>query len=716
MRLDHPTFRFSARAPHLVLLYAMFFAMLLAFATPRAAGAAADPKTIAKCQAGLAKAGAKFVAKKIGTLAKCTDGVFKCIQTVDETADAGVKRTACIEKARAKCAGALTAITAARQAFVAGAIKACAALDAAQVTANDGLGYTGLDCSDFGGAVTDLTSLTGCLAKQHDCLASQIFQLQVPRVLELLQFTPPAAVTVASADADALACLDDAGGTGADVNDVALGKSVAKCQKAVEKIGAKLASKRLAALSKCVTTLFACAETKTGADLTKCNTKAKAGCAKAFIKNDETSTALGAAVAKSCGDPLVFPAFLSPAGGNLQALLPSALVAAPRAVSLGCFPLVTVADYQACLVRNLLDLADDLVGFEAPRTESLLADVGCTVDGCSAGPPTNGPGITQILTAAGDGTHAFAADTDASGFATDAAGNVYVSGGISKNVFKITLDGTITQILDASGDGQGHPCNFPGALAVGPNDTLYVACDTYVFKLAGGSITPIIGPAGDGSPDGDLRFASALAIGPDESVYVAGGASDNAFKITKAGTITKILTELGDGNHTVSEPRGIVLDSQGNVFVTSLLVDDGTVFKIATNGTVTADITTLSEPSTMVAFGDTFYIVDYNEVVKRAPNGTITTVLDSTGDGQGHTLNYPNGLALDAVGNLYVACRDTDNAFKVTPGGVVTQVIGPDGDGDGHLLDRPFYIAVDGEGRIYTGSTTLDNAFRIVLP
>lgn len=48
---------------------------------------------------------------------------------------------------------------------------------------------------------------------------------------------------------------------------------------------------------------------------------------------------------------------------------------------------------------------------------------------------------------------------------------------------------------------------------------------------------------------------------------------------------------------------------------------------------------------------------------------TITKIIDSTGDGMGNTLTSPRGIAVDALGNVYVAGGITNNAFKITPGG-----------------------------------------------
>ena len=77
--------------------------------------------------------------------------------------------------------------------------------------------------------------------------------------------------------------------------------------------------------------------------------------------------------------------------------------------------------------------------------------------------------ITQILDASGDGTHPLDYPID---IAVDGDGNVYVPGAISDNVFKITPSGAITQILDASGDGT-HAFEAPNGIAVDRNGNVY---------------------------------------------------------------------------------------------------------------------------------------------------------------------------------------------------------------------------------------------------
>jgi hypothetical protein len=355
------------------------------------------------------------------------------------------------------------------------------------------------------------------------------------------------------------------------------------------------------------------------------------------------------------------------------------------------------------------------VTFETPRTESLLTSVGCSLDKCEGGgpPPPDVPGITQIVNAAGDGTHAL---TTVRVVAADADGNAYVGGQGSNNVFKITRGGAITHILGPDGDGQGHGCDGPRAIVVGPNNTLYVGCKNYVFKMttAGGAITPILRNIGDGSQTGGFRGAGGMVVTPDETVYVTGALTDNAFKITKAGVVTKLIDENGDNlGHELLDPEGIAVDAQGSAYVTD--IEQGGVFKITSAGAISLLLTS-GFPTKILVRGDVLYFSNLYEVMKRTPDGTLSKVIDSNGDEQGHELDTPVGIAFDSVGNLYVTGGQSDNVFQVTPGGAKTQIIGPDGDGKGNLLDGPEDVAVDGNDRIITGSFGTSNAFRIILP
>ena len=107
------------------------------------------------------------------------------------------------------------------------------------------------------------------------------------------------------------------------------------------------------------------------------------------------------------------------------------------------------------------------------------------------------------------------------------------------------------------------------------------------------------------------------------------------------------------------------------------------------------------------------YVTWVTNAVKITPNGVITEIINSTGDGMGNTLGIPFSIAVDDLGNAYVTGLQSDNAFKITPNGIITEIIDSTGDGAGNVLDHPFDIAVDAQGNAYVVGTSSDNVFKI---
>lgn len=113
------------------------------------------------------------------------------------------------------------------------------------------------------------------------------------------------------------------------------------------------------------------------------------------------------------------------------------------------------------------------------------------------------------------------------------------------------------------------------------------------------------------------------------------------------------------------------------------------------------------------------YIADENNscIRKIAPDSIITTIAGNdtagySGDGGMATaaeINYPEGLAVDGSGNVYIADYNNDRIRKVTSAGIITTIagtgaIGYTGDGGAATaaeLNGPTGIAVDAAGNIY---------------
>src|SRR5208337_1247275 len=202
-------------------------------------------------------------------------------------------------------------------------------------------------------------------------------------------------------------------------------------------------------------------------------------------------------------------------------------------------------------------------------------------------------------------------------------------------------------------------------------------------------------PGQVGSADGTgsaARFDGPAGVAVDNAgnVYVAD--DDTIRKITPAGVVTTLAGapgQAGSADGTGSDarfdgPRGVALDSAGNVYVAD--TDNDTIREITPAGVVT----TLAGAPGQVGSAD--------------------------GIGSAARFDDPTGVAVDSAGNVYVADYGNDAIREITPAGVVTTLGGAQGQsGSAAQFDRPTGVAVDRAGNVYVADSWSNTIREITL-
>lgn len=262
--------------------------------------------------------------------------------------------------------------------------------------------------------------------------------------------------------------------------------------------------------------------------------------------------------------------------------------------------------------------------------------------------------------------------------------------------------------------------------------------------VTGMTISTFAGTVGAyGAADGtgiaaSFYFPNGIAVDSVGNIYVTDTGNNTIRKITSAGVVTTFAGTAGQSGSTdatgaaarFNNPKGIAIDSSGNIFV----VDSGnhTIRKITQTGVVTTfaglagTFGSTNATGTAARFffpnriavdgSSNLYVTDTrNHIIRKITNAAVVTTLAGTAGMVGSTdaigaaasFNNPKGIAVDGSLNTYVSDSGNHTIRKITNAGVVTTLAGSvgvsgstDAVGTAARFNNPNEILIDNSGNV----------------
>ncbi len=361
-----------------------------------------------------------------------------------------------------------------------------------------------------------------------------------------------------------------------------------------------------------------------------------------------------------------------------------------------------------------------------------------------------------------DGSGATAQQSSPEGVARDAAGNTYVADSRNHTIRKIDAAGIVTTLAGfagvqgfADGKGGGARFRYPSGVAVDASGNVYVADygNSRIRKIdTEGNVSTLAGSGSYGFADGPGVSAmfdspSGVAVDASGNVYVADHGNARIRKIdtmgnvsTLAGTGTDGFADGSGASAMFDSPSGVAVDASGNVYVADTgnnrirkIDTAGNVSTLAGNGTeghadgLGASAEFYSPNGVAVDASGNVYVADtYNYVIRKIDTaGNVSTLAGSgsygfaDGPGASAKFSYPYGVAVDASGNVTVADAGNNRIRKIDTAGNVSTLAGSGGFGfaDGPdasaMFSYPVGVAADASGNVYVADASNNRIRRI---
>ncbi len=406
---------------------------------------------------------------------------------------------------------------------------------------------------------------------------------------------------------------------------------------------------------------------------------------------------------------------------------------------------------------------------EEVNTTGRLSVVAGVVD--QSGPPIAGPATSSEL-------------ESPSGVAVDARGDLFIADEGNDVVEEVNPSGMLSVVAGVvgkfgpptPGPATSSELESPSGVAVDARGDLFIADegnDVVEEVNPSGMLSVVAGVIGKHGPptpgpatSSDLYDPQAVSIDTAGDLFIADTNNNDIEKVrltvthvaarptttttatttttttnsqTSSGTLSLIA---GPGTRfSLSYPSGVAVDARGDLFIaetgkavveeltptgrSSVVAGIAGKFGQPTPGPATSSKLRLPEGVAVDARGDLFIADDFNDVVEKVtPAGRLSIVAGIAGKAGPPTpglatssvLDGPEGVAVDAHGDLFIADGGNGVVEEVTPTGKLSVVAGVAGDhglpspgpATSSEFDSPYGIAVDAHGDLFIADSLGD--------
>jgi hypothetical protein len=419
------------------------------------------------------------------------------------------------------------------------------------------------------------------------------------------------------------------------------------------------------------------------------------------------------------------------------------------------------------LASNAYTLAGSAAG-----TAGLSGDGGMALSSelsAPGGVAVDGSGNVYTTDTANNRVQEIAAATHTQWGISMTAGDIYTVAGSSSGTAGHSGDGGVATSALLSGP-TGIAVDKSGDVFIADNRVQEIAASSGDISTVAGSATGSSGTSGDGglATSALLHSPVGLAVDPSRDLYIADTANNRVQETaassgdisTVAGSATGSSGTSGDGglatSALLSSPSGVALDSSGDLYIADsannrvqeVVTTNHDVYTVAGSASGTAGYSGDGGPASSAFLHDPYgialdaagdlYIADsannrLREVTStsgptaQAAVGNVYTMAGSSGAGYAYDgsqatsseLNYPQQVAIDAGGDVYIAddqnnrvqevaaTTHTQRGISMTAGDSYTvagSATGAQGNSSS-LLHSPEGVAVDAAGDLFIADT-----------